>query len=238
MKFNVLGVEIYMRKELLAAVIIVIATILGIIGYIIAKSDSKIIIEAKNDVLSTDVVISSENHNDAQMVQAVEADKEIEQIKVYVVGCVNKPGIVTLQKGQLIADAIEAAGGHTPDADISNINLVYELKENVMLYIKSKDEASTGNDSGQAGKGITVTNDSTGAIINTSSQSKTSGKININTASLAELDTLPGIGAATAQDIIDYREKNGPFKNIKDIMNVPRIKDSRFNSIKDYITVD
>jgi competence protein ComEA len=238
MKVKILGVDVYVRKEVLAAVVIVIATLLGITGYMIIKHDRKIIIEAKEDDTSAQEVVSSGRQDETKPAQVEEEKKEVEKIKVYIVGCVNKPGIVTLQKGQLVADAIEAAGGYTPEADINNINLVYQLKENVMLHIKSKDETLEESSAGQAGKGITIINDDTGVIVGGTSQSKNPGKININTASVGELDTLPGIGEATAQDIIDYREKNGPFKDIKDIMNVPRIKDSRFNSIKDFITVD
>jgi competence protein ComEA len=187
------------------------------------------------------------------------ASKQVEHIKVYVVGCVNNPGIVTIEKGQLIDDAVKKAGGPTKDADLDNINMVYALNENVMLRLKSKNETvreeepaksntfkpATGKSG--AGSGAAVTSDSgSGAVItgddeNTEGSAKTSEKkslININTASIDELDTLPGIGEATAKEIIAFREKHSGFKKIEDIMQVPRIKQSRFQSIKDYITVD
>jgi competence protein ComEA len=141
--------------------------------------------------------------------------------------------------------------------------MVYILNENVMLHICSKKEAAKSNQtvsqvsasssgstptqkssSNQAGSGIRIIKDAGSAVVSGqnagqgASPVNGSGKININTASAAELDTLPGIGEATANDIISYREKNGPFKDIKDIMKIPRIKDSRFNAIKDLITVN
>jgi len=160
-----------------------------------------------------------------------------EKILVYVVGCVKKPGIVEIQKGGLICDAVEAAGGLTEDADAENINMVYSLNENVMLHIKSK------QDSNNVGDGAAVYTDAGPAaeVAGSSGDVSGSGKpalVNINTADIEELDTLPGIGEATARDIIAYREKVGGFTSIEDIMNVPRIKQNRFESIKDFITVD
>jgi competence protein ComEA len=165
-------------------------------------------------------------------------DNDAGKIKIYVVGCVRKPGIVTLEKGSMICDAVREAGGLTEDADSDNINMVYSLNENVMLYIKSKKEESDG-----LGKGAAVVSDSgTGAeVIGKGDDAADEDRIvhvNINTAGVDELDTLPGIGEATARDIIAYREKNGGFSTIEDIMRVPRIKENRFESIRDYITVE
>lgn len=153
--------------------------------------------------------------------------------------------------------------------------MVYELSENVMLYIKSREEPEqkASDKSVQkatektAQKVTQKTADSTVQKIQTvkgtdavvvvkSGESAVivgegdngsgdgyneNGKIkpvNINTATADELDTLPGVGAATAKDIIAFREKNEGFKKIEDIMRVPRIKQARFDSIKDYITVE
>ena len=185
------------------------------------------------------------------------------QIKIYIVGCVKNPGIVTLEKGQMIDDAVRLAGGLTAEADAESINMVYELNENAMLYIKSGKEAEAGakstvpantavkpaSEGANPGKGAELIKDSGGNAALTGggggeSEGKEAGdkgktgRVNINTADAAELDTLPGIGEVTAGDIIAFREKNGPFKKPEDIMKVPRIKQSRFDSIKDFITVD
>jgi competence protein ComEA len=191
------------------------------------------------------------------------AANSVETIKVYVVGCVNKPGIVTIEKGQMIHDAIVLAGGLTEEADSGNINMVYKLNENVMLCIKSKrevekevkqgsdKEAKTENkrleEAASGSNAVIVWKNGESAVIigdgddnngtGTEEDNKTK-LININTATADELDTLPGVGEATARDIIAFREKNGGFKKIEDIMRVPRIKQNRFDRIKDYITVE
>ena len=165
-----------------------------------------------------------------------------------------KPGIVTVEKGQMLYDAVEKAGGLTCEADPSSINMVYELNENTMVYIKSIEEAEdeetedlkgTGTDV-NVGKGAAIVKDSGNSAQllgnsreydNKGSQTKTS-HVNINTAGIDELDALPGVGEATAKAIIAFREKYGPFAKIEDIMQVPRIKQGRFDSIKDFITVE
>jgi competence protein ComEA len=183
------------------------------------------------------------------------AANPVEAIKVYVVGCVKNPGIVTIEKGQMIYDAIVMAGGLTQEADSGNINMVYKLNENVMLCIKSKKEAEKeakqGPDKGaepSAGNHVVIVRESgeSAVLIGDGDDGNGEGAkednktklININTATADELDTLPGVGEATARDIITFREKNGGFNKIEDIMRVPRIKQNRFDSIKDYITVD
>ncbi len=105
--------------------------------------------------------------------------------------------------------------------------------------VSSKTAATTNasNASQEAGAGVLITRDSGGSVVNETME-KTNAKVNINTATAAELDTLPGIGEATAGDIIDYREKNGAYKQIQDIMKVTGIKESKFNKIKDHITVE
>lgn len=182
-------------------------------------------------------------------------------IKIYVVGCVRKPGIVTLQKGQLIDDAVRIAGGLTEEADAGSINMVYELNENLMLRIKSMEEmikekeikksaivnkpvvdSGLGNGASiirGSGEGVDILGDEGDGIAAGSDGGGINAvRVNINTADENELDTLPGVGSATAKDIIAFREKNGSFRKIEDIMKVPRIKKNRFESIKDFITVD
>jgi competence protein ComEA helix-hairpin-helix repeat region len=245
--------KIELGKEIIAILIIVIIFLGGLAGYLIVKGNNDIIFDSKNSNAGTMISATpgyspvpsgsdiSKGNGNSSPETGIDDNKE--EIKIYVTGCVKNPGIVTILKGQLIDDAIKLAGGVTKDADMSNINLVYKLEDNTMLYIKSAKETTqavqgTSNEGG-AGKGVKLVIDSGGAVVNEGQKSsKSNGKIDINKASLDELDTLPGIGEATAQDIISYREDNGPFKTIQDIMKVPRIKESRFEKIKDFITVD
>lgn len=246
MSLNVMGLEINIRKELFVVIVLCLCIAVGLAGYGISRSNQKIIVEAgegDGEENIDDAAGQVKENDTVPAVETGEADDEIagkteDEIKVYIVGCVKNPGVVTLKKGQLIDDAVKAAGGVTSDADLNGINLVYKLNENVMLYIRSKKESEPIRENGEAGKAVKVVSDSGGVVIGGDEPEKNaSSKININTASASELDTLPGIGEATAKDIIEYREKNGPFKSVKDIMKVPRIKESRFNSIKDFITI-
>jgi competence protein ComEA len=292
MTLNILGLKIKLKREVIIILASMLILIFTIIGYLIVKGNSGVIIEAGGNSPSGSSAVQTSNGQASGNSKALDkpgdsalnsspssgesADKASgsQEIKIYVTGAVNKPGIVILKKGQIIDDAIHLAGGVTKEADLGNINLVYELKENLMLYIVSQNEisqaeisragippADTSNKSNilsskssaqitsssaqitsgseEAGKGIRIVRSSGDAVVNSNAESdnKTS-KININTANGAELDTLPGVGAATAKDIIDYRDKSGPFKKIEDIMKVPRIKESRFARIKDFIIVD
>lgn len=149
------------------------------------------------------------------------------RIKIYVTGEVVNPGIVEVEKGATILDAVIACGGFTEMAS-SNINLVYSLDKNVTLIIKSKDN----------GGGATVMETTGDAVIIDSENGLIDGKININFADAGSLGLLPGIGEKTAADIIEFRNSNGLFSCIEDIMNVTGIKESKFSKIKDYICVD
>lgn len=237
---KILGYEISAKKGIIVVFIIFAIIIVGIIGYAIDRSGKKIIIEAKSEKDSKEKIEIGKKEEDT-LSDSTEKFEHIEEINIYVVGCVEKPGIVTIKKGDMINDAIIAAGGVKDNADLQNINLVYKLTGNVMLRIRSVEEVSKEPDGGsEAGSGVKIIKDSGGAVVENSKSSGLAddGKVNINTASGAELESLPGIGKATAKDILAYREKNGDFKSIEDIKKVPGIKEGRFNSIKDYITVD
>lgn len=146
-------------------------------------------------------------------------EKNINQITIHITGEVNNPGIVILDEGARIVDALEAAGGETQNADINKLNLAYVLDDGEKLYIPGKNEEEK--------EYITRGN---------GNQTETT-KVNINTAQIEELSTLPGIGEATANKIIEYRKENGKFEKIEDIKNVPGIGDSKFQNIKEMLKV-
>ena len=166
----------------------------------------------------------------------VSSSETVQFISVYICGEVRNPGIYDAPKGVMLNDIIEDAGGLTENASVNNINLVYQITGNMSIYIPSEEEMSQGFTGGDI-----IRQD--GVYVWGSSQegaSDTGGggtlMVNINTASLDELKSLPGIGEVTAQAIIDYRKDN-PFGSIEDIKNVTGIGDSKFNRIKDYICV-
>ena len=154
-------------------------------------------------------ISSNEIYTQSTINTTVENDTNI---FVHIAGEVLKPGIISLPLNSRISDAIEASGGTTDLADISQINLAYKLKDGQKIYVPSiYDEEITEYIQNDAGNNIITTDLST-----------TTSLININSATQSELETLPGIGSSTALKIIDYREKNGNFKSIEDIMNVTR----------------
>lgn len=135
-------------------------------------------------------------------------DSKSENIVIDISGAVKRPRVVHLGKGSRIEDAIKAAGGLTSKADISKINRAAFVKDGDKIYIpKSGEEASSTEGSQGGGQG----------------EEHDGGKINLNTADAAKLQTVNGIGPATAEKIIDYRESNGDFKKVEDLVKVPGI---------------
>jgi len=156
-------------------------------------------------------------------------------ISVYICGEVRNPGIYEAPQGVMLNDIIEDAGGLTENASVNNINLVYQITGNMSIYIPSEDEIKNGFTGGDIIRqdGVYVWGNSSG---DSSDPGGSTLMVNINTAALDELKSLPGIGEVTAQAIIDYRNTT-PFSAIEDIKNVTGIGDSKFNRIKDYICV-
>lgn len=160
--------------------------------------------------------------------------ESVQIVQVYICGAVNDPGVYSVISGSILNDVVEKAGGFTSKAAVTSLNLVYEITSNMSFYIPTVEEAMSGKEPGTdviRGSDRFIWGDETG-----SSQAKTGGKVNINTADLATLQTLPGIGKVTAGAIIDYRSKN-PFKSVDDLKKVSGIGDAKFERVKEYITV-
>lgn len=160
-----------------------------------------------------------------------EGEHSEDKILVHVTGCVKDSGIVILNSGDRIIDAIETAGGETEDADLNKLNLAYILQDGEKLYVPSIYDNSEEEYITQE-NGDNIITQGAGNM----SESK-SEIININTATKEELMTLQGIGEATASKIVEYRKSNGNFDKIEDIKNVPGIGDAKFQNIKDKIKV-
>jgi len=154
-------------------------------------------------------------------------------ILVHVSGGVVNPGVYTLPLDSRVQDAVQAAGGLAPEAIGSSLNLAARVKDGEQLIIPTlRPTALPVPSTARAESGGTRFQ----APLETE-QPAQAGKININFASLEELDTLPGIGPVTAQKIIDYRQANGPFQTPEAIMDVSGIGPATFERIKDLITV-
>ena len=171
------------------------------------------------------------------------SDKEMQQAMIYVdvCGAVANPGVFQLAAGSRVFQAIEAAGGYLPEAALTCVNRAGVLTDGQQLYILTQEEMERqGLDPAEMAKALDgQMNGSAGTGQNTgmTAQVKQDNRININTADEAQLTTLTGIGATRAQAIIAYREENGPFAAIEDIMNVQGIKEGTFAKIKDEIVV-
>ena len=191
-----------------------------------------------------DSVISTEENMIGNVEETEEIVEEEEyKIIVHVSGAVNKEGIVELEENSRISDAINQAEGLKENADTKNINLAFKLEDGMKIYIPTIGEKVEENEQSQnmideTSQYITSASGE-GQEEQTSRQSelKESQKININTATQTELETLPGIGPSTSLKIVNYREENGKFKNIEDIKEVSGIGDAKYESIKDLICV-
>jgi competence protein ComEA len=150
-------------------------------------------------------------------------------IAVHVIGAVPRPGLYEFAEGARVQDAIDAAGGLLADAEEDLLNLAALLEDGQQLDIPYR----SGSEPSDTSDELVLP----GGDEADPQDGSTDDLVNINTATLEELDSLPGIGPTTAQKIIDYRSENGPFGTVEDIMNVSGIGPATFEEIRDLITV-
>lgn len=165
-----------------------------------------------------------------------ESSKETKKIIVHVSGAVQNEGVIELEENSRIADAIEKAGGFREDAYTKDVNLAYKLEDGMKIYIPTIEEKENEKTNVIVESNIETENNNS-SYSNASDGKNTNSKVNINTASKEELDTLPGIGPSTAEKIINYRKENGKFKSIEGIKDVSGIGDSKYENIKDMIEI-
>lgn len=172
------------------------------------------------------------------------SDASLEEAKtlvVHICGAVSAPGVYELPAGSRIIDAVEAGGGFLPEADEACCNLAEEIVDGCQIYIMTKSEScADGQTEKKAGIQTSPDSDMQTTDRNVRSNSAPAlenGLVNLNTADVAALMTLPGIGESRAKAIISYREQHGAFAKIEDIMKISGIKQAAFSKIKDKITV-
>lgn len=161
----------------------------------------------------------------AEKVITEKNEKDTGTIKVYVSGAVKNPGIYDIKINSRASDAVEAAGGFTENANPEKVNLAKKLKDGNQVNVPSLKV-----------KKLRENNLQNQESAPTSAERTDNRLVNINTAGIEELDTLPGVGSATAQKIIDYRQIK-PFQKIEDIMNVTGIGEAKFAKMKSRLTV-
>lgn len=169
------------------------------------------------------------------------SSEEAKTLVVHICGAVSAPGVYELPAGSRIIDAVEAGGGFLPEADEACCNLAEEIVDGCQIYIMTKSEScADGQTEKKAGIQTSPDSDMQTTDRNVRSNSTTAlenGLVNLNTADVAALMTLPGIGESRAKAIISYREQHGAFAKIEDIMKISGIKQAAFSKIKDKITV-
>jgi competence protein ComEA len=142
------------------------------------------------------------------------------RLVVHVVGDVRRPGLYRLSQGARVADAVERAGGAKRSADLAAINLAAPLADGEQVAVPSKAPAIAG-----------------GAVPRGGSDSGKQGPVHLNTATFDELDTLPGVGPATAQKILDYRTAHGAFRSVDELDAVPGIGPKRLDELRDLVVL-
>lgn len=203
------------QKIIGSLILVVLIAAFSIAGYFISKSGST---DSKNMFIDTDSNADSKTNSKPQSSNVKNNSKDAEKITVEIRGEIKNPGIYTMKKGSRVKDLIDISGGFTEDADTDSIIQVTPLQDNMYVKINKKGAQPVG-------------------ASGSTSMVSPGGKININTASKEQLKTIPGIGDATAQKIIDYREKNGMFNSIDDLKKVGRIGDKTIAKWKDKIDV-
>lgn len=220
--FNELKEHIYKYKYLIIAVILIIFFLLS---FFIFRNKTEVVENIDNMLVKNDSI----------------EEKISSKIYIDIKGYVNKPGVYELDLGKRVIDAIDIAGGLKKGANTRFINLSKILNDGEVIVIYSDAEIK------EAKKSETIVvetpcvceeikNDACYSEEDDNNET-VNGKVNINTATISELMTLSGIGESKAQAIIDYRNKNGLFKSIEDIVNVSGISELTYAKIKENITV-
>lgn len=215
-------------------VYIIIISVIALIIYKVAIKKENLI-ENITDINT--IEISEENETKEQ--EKVDITKKI---MVYITGEVKNPGIYELEENSRIKEVIEKAGGLKETADITDINLATILQDEDKITIPSKEEnkqEKQNTEKIQSNKQSKTTEKSqnTTSILTNATGKNQNTKVNINTATQTELETLPGIGPSIASKIVSYRKENGKFKSIEEIKKVSGIGESKYANIKELIKV-
>ena len=215
------------HKAVVVAMLVVIAMASGLAMASFGGASSGVTFERTDGASSSVGSRSDDGANDQDSDDdSPEASVDTE-VYVDVDGAVVSPGVYRLKDGARVAQAIDAAGGLTPEADVTGLNRASKVADGQKIYVPKVGEQQA-NASGGG---------SDDSAVSTSGVSDSAGLVNINTASAAELQTLSGIGPSMAQSIIDERTKNGAFASVDDLMRVSGIGEKKLAKIKDCICV-
>lgn len=201
-------------------VLVIAAIVLAIFGYYF------FFVQFESKPTEKDPLFSEVKQQDTGVAPGAVTPPEPIIIKVDVKGAVRAPGVFIAEPGDRVIDMIAAAGDFTKDADLNKVNLAQLVEDQMVIYVPrigEEDVELPGTASAPAGGTVATGSDS--------------DKVNLNTATQAELETLTGVGPAKSTAIIEYRETTGKFQQIEDLKNIPGIGDKTFEKLKDSITV-
>lgn len=204
----------------------VLGTILVmLIGFFAWSNVTKTTADAQSDLPALSTTFSASSSASDLKTERSSSQTETQKVFVDIKGAVKNEGVYELSSGSRVTDVVKLAGGFTEDADKKSVNLAEKVTDEAVIYV--------------ARVGENVTPATTNSQANDSAQQEeSSDKINLNTATLAELQTISGIGAKRAQDIIDYRDANGGFSSVDDLANVSGIGEKTLEKLKSEVTVD
>lgn len=215
------------HKAVLVATLVVIAVASGLAMASFGGESGGVSFERAGDSGSSAEPGSGvDSHDRESDGSSHKASVELE-VYVDVDGAVVSPGVYRLKDGARVSQAIDAAGGLTAEADVTGLNRASKVADGQKIYVPKVGEQQT----------VAADGGADGGAVLASGANDVAGLVNINTASVAELQTLSGIGPSMAQSIIDERSKNGPFASVDDLMRVSGIGEKKLAKIKDCICV-
>ena len=215
------------KKMILLGVLVIF--VFGVVSLIVVANNKK---NDEFEEVGADSFLGENVDNSVENTDVIVNNSE-DEVFVHIVGEVNNPGVVKIKQGQRVVDAIEKAGGATDKADLAKINLAFILSDGQKVIIPGVNDKEMESYIVDGGGGSVV--EKSGVL--GSGVSVVKQKVNINTATQSELETLNGIGPSIADKIIKYREKNGKFKKVEDLKNVSGIGESKFEGVKDEVCV-
>ena len=176
--------------------------------------------DQEEDVTFFSESVTEQQETEAAVEESQEDIPEAGEILVYICGAVKEPGVIALPEGSRMNDAVLAAGGFSEDAAVTGVNLAAKLQDEQMIVILTEEEWSAREEA-----------------VNEDISGKEDPTVNLNTADVSDLCSLPGIGESKAKEIITYREKNGAFRKKEDVMQVTGIKENLYRRICDLISL-
>lgn len=223
----------FSRSEL-AVLSLLMAIALIALGYHLATTSKKEVGATSAGITYTPAPLA---HSAKQQAASAAPAAKAASFRVYVTGAVKKPGCYTLPTDLRVEDAIRAAGGFTPKAKADSVNLAAPLKDGMQIDVKEISIPASEPQAPARTLPMPGSNLLTPGIPAGSPSVSSKQIVSINSGTLEQLDSLPGIGPAIAQRIIDYRLRNGGFKHIDDLQNVPGIGPSKLEQVRPYVSL-